>query len=132
MLDDRPTVPNLEMTFTPDTMSVRRARHAVTKLFAGYSARTRETIALLTSELASNAVLHGGTAFTLRASAEGSTIRVAVSDRGGRRPSMRTPDRSGNGGWGLSMVDAAATCWGVDGGTECTTVWFEIDSRDPR
>ena len=86
------------------------------------------TVALLTSELASNAVIHAGTPFTVTATIDRHVLRVAVSDHGRDRPAIRSPNFQGAGGWGLTLVDAAAARWGVDDDGEQTTVWFEIDT----
>jgi len=125
-------VPNLEMTLAPRTWSVREARHAVEAVAGGLPEAVRTTVVLLTSELASNAVLHARTPFTVSATANDGVIRVAVSDAGGFRPSVRGPEDLRYGGWGLVMVDAAATRWGVVKDGDRTTVWFEIESTDHR
>ena len=105
---------------------MRIARHEVEQVIAGYPEDVRATVVLLTSELASNAVVHGQTAFTVRAHADRSVVRVAICDSGGRQPAIVAREATTKGGWGLSMVDAIASRWGIDAdGT--TTVWFEID-----
>jgi len=126
MLDDRPTIRLVEMTLPPAPPSVRVARHEVEGVIAEYPEEVRATAALLTSELASNAVLHAKTAFTVRARADRSVVHVAISDSGGRLPVVAVRDPSTLGGWGLSMVDAMATRWGIEA-DDSTTVWFELD-----
>jgi len=133
MLDDRPTVPHLDVTLAPVPASVRRARHRVGQTIAGYPEEVCTTVALLTSELASNAVVHAKTPFTVTATVDREIIRVAVSDEGGRqRPAIPVRDSTTEGGWGLSMVATAANRWGIDDAGERMTVWFEIDINDPR
>ena len=126
MLDDRTMIAHLELMLPPEAPSVRIARHEVEQAIAGYPEDVRATVALLTSELASNAVVHAQTPFTVRAHADRSVVRVAIGDSGGRRPAMTARDSTTMGGWGLSMVDAAASRWGIDA-DDTTTVWFEID-----
>lgn len=100
-------------------------------MIADYPEPVRATVALLTSELASNAVLHAQTPFTVTAHADRAVVRVAIADGGGQRPTVVVRDASTKGGWGLSMVDAAASRWGIEA-EESTTVWFEIDVDRPR
>ena len=125
MLDDRTTIAHVDLTLPPGTSSVRVARHEVEHLIADYPEDVRTTVALLTSELASNAVVHANTPFNVRAYADREVVRVAISDSGGSHPVM-VRHRTTSGGWGLAMVDAAASRWGVAVGDH-TTVWFEID-----
>ena len=130
MLDDRTTIAHVELTLPPGARSVRVARHEVERAIADYPEHVRATVALLTSELASNAVVHAKTAFRVRAHVDEGLIRVSICDWGGHRPSVTPPDATTMGGWGLAMVDAAASRWGIDA-EDTTTVWFEIDV-DPR
>ena len=125
MLDDRTTTTHVDLTLPPGTSSVRTARHEVEDLVADYPDDVRTTVALLTSELASNAVVHANTSFTVRAYADREVVRVAISDSGETYPVM-VRHRTTRGGWGLKMVDAAASRWGIAVGDH-TTVWFEID-----
>lgn len=89
----------------------------------------RARVALLVSELVSNAVLHGsGDAIELSADLDDGRVRVEVyDDGGGFEPPP--PPREGEpvpAGWGLYLVSRLADRWGVDGGRR-TRVWFEID-----
>lgn len=126
MLDDRTSLAHLELTLPPGTPSVRIARHEVEHAIARYPEDVRATVALLTSELASNAVIHAQTPFRVQAVADRAVIRVAICDWGGRQPAVPARDATTIGGWGLSMVAAAASRWGIDT-ADTTTVWFEVD-----
>ena len=84
-------------------------------------------VEVLVSELATNAVRHARTVFTVAASWDGQTLRVEVSDASplAPRPQLAVhPD--GEGGRGLLLVDAIASSWGVDLNPEGKTVWFTI------
>jgi len=126
MLDDRSTIAHVELTLPPEARSVRVARHEVERVIADYPDEVRTTVVLLTSELASNAVVHAGTTFTVRAHVEPTVVRVAICDSGGRLPAMAVWDPTTMGGWGLAMVDSVASRWGIEA-DDTTTVWFEID-----
>ena len=91
-----------------------------------------QTVVLLVSEVVSNAVRHSNAPddapISLDASVTGERVRVAVTDAGeGFTPRPRDPERLGDG-YGLYLLEKAASCWGVeaDGGT---TVWFELALR---
>ena len=94
------------------------------------SPKSHATLALLVSELVSNAVLHSdapsGSDIHLSARLIGSdAIRVEVTDQGSGFVAMpRDRDRL-DGGYGLFLVDNQATSWGIE--RRCgTRVWFEI------
>ena len=84
---------------------------------------------VLISELATNAVRHARTLFTVTVAWDGATLRVEVRDASPLtpRPQLTRPDRES--GRGLLLVDAIATAWGVDLSPDGKTVWFSI-SRD--
>ena len=85
-----------------------------------------QTAALLTSELVTNALLHGRGAITLLASLEADRLLVEVIDEGKgllMPPAERGPDTVG--GYGLRIVDREASRWGTHAGT--THVWFELE-----
>ena len=126
MLDDRSTITHLEVTLPATPPSVRAARHEVEQMIVDYPDDVRATVALLTSELASNSVVHGKTPFTVVAHADRTVVRVAICDLGGKVPTIAVRDPTTMGGWGLSMVDAAASRWGIES-DDSTTVWFELD-----
>jgi anti-anti-sigma factor len=91
---------------------------------------TRHTVLLLASEVVSNAVLHSnapsGATISLSASVASGAIRVCVTDAGGGfEPTERDPERI-DGGYGLYLLEQAATRWGVEcNGT--SAVWFELE-----
>ncbi|MFI0151553.1 ATP-binding protein [Streptomyces lydicus] len=64
-----------------------------------------ETLALVVSELATNALRHGGSHYTLELSATADAVNVAVSDLNPAPPRERTPDlNGGTGGFGWHMI----------------------------
>jgi anti-sigma regulatory factor (Ser/Thr protein kinase) len=66
---------------------------------------TAETLALVVSELATNALRHGGGHYTLHLSATADAVNVAVSDLNPAPPRERTPDlNGGTGGFGWHMI----------------------------
>jgi anti-sigma regulatory factor (Ser/Thr protein kinase) len=107
------------------------ARAAVSELCSDVelSQPAAQTLLLLVSEVVSNAVLHSvgppDAPIGLVADVGDDVITVAVTDAGdGFVPRRRDPTRSG-GGYGLYLLEKAASRWGVDG-DGATRVWFEL------
>jgi anti-sigma regulatory factor (Ser/Thr protein kinase) len=89
----------------------------------------RQTLVLLISEVVSNAVLHSSgpadAPITVTANVTPQTVHVTVTDAGeGFTPTRRDPLRV-EGGYGLYLLEKAASRWGVDADRP-TTVWFEL------
>ncbi len=89
----------------------------------------RQTLLLLASEVVSNAVLHSSgpaeAPIELSAEVAPETLRVTVSDAGeGFVPIERDPERL-DGGYGLYLLEKAASAWGVES-DGATVVWFEL------
>jgi anti-sigma regulatory factor (Ser/Thr protein kinase) len=117
----------------PSAPSVARAAVSGFSKQGELTSKSLDTLALLVSELVSNAVLHSdapsGSEIQLSARLVASdAIRVEVTDQGsGFVATPRDPDRL-EGGYGLFLVDSQATSWGID--RRCgTRVWFEIAGR---
>jgi anti-sigma regulatory factor (Ser/Thr protein kinase) len=120
-----------EREFDADTAAIRRAREfAVAAAGADAAPQQRtelaERLALVVSELASNAVLHAGTPFTVRVWRGPDRVRVEVMDRSDRLPAPRDHDPTAVSGRGLAIVGTLADRWGVEvvSGGKC--VWAEL------
>jgi hypothetical protein len=79
-----------------------------------------DAVALLVSELTTNAVVHAGTSFTVTISASDRSLRVEVSDGSGDPP-VRTAH-----GMGLRVTDDVVSSWGWHPRAAGKTVWFEV------
>ncbi|WP_333733121.1 ATP-binding protein [Streptomyces sp. IBSBF 3010] len=109
-----------------------------------YGSATHDAVTLVVAELSANAVRHGhvpGRDFRLRPSAEGTALRVEVTDTRGERVPVRPaaePPRAGlsgdegvdgDGGRGLLLVATLADRWGwfprTDGPGK--TVWAVVE-----
>jgi anti-sigma regulatory factor (Ser/Thr protein kinase) len=91
-----------------------------------------QMLVLLVSEVVSNAVLYSSAPsdlpIVLTTTVTEDTIRVTVTDTGrGFTPDPCKPEVTQHGGYGLYILDQAASRWGVDrvGGTR---VWFELST----
>ncbi|MFD3662226.1 ATP-binding protein [Streptomyces sp. NPDC058659] len=94
----------------------------------GVTGCAAEAAELVVAELASNAALHGrvpGRDFEVRMERGDDHVRIELSDaRGERRPlPSGQPDE---GGYGLLLVAALATAWGVKDRSVGKTVWATV------
>ncbi len=91
-----------------------------------------DDVVLLSSELATNAVLHSASGadgtFCVSVLAESEQVRVEVHDLGSdTTPSVRRSRQPSESGVGLSLVEMIAGRWGFHGGEHGRVVWFEMD-----
>ena len=122
-------------SFRPHPRAAAKARAALEAsldLFSEVLDEQRlDDLRLLTSELVSNSVRHGGRSqekpIRVQVSVTDVAVRVAVVDSGTGFDVTPKPIRADDdGGWGLFLLDRLADRWGMDEkGT--TTVWFELD-----
>ncbi|MFE6665704.1 ATP-binding protein [Streptomyces sp. NPDC057697] len=122
-------VQRLSATRRGARLARRLAVHQLDAWGVPYGSGLSDDVAVIVSELAANAVLHGavpGRDFELRLLALSGTLRIEVSDaRGEREPEVR-PFRTGaESGFGLHLVGALATTWGVRDRVVGKTVWAE-------
>ncbi|MET9497904.1 ATP-binding protein [Streptomyces sp. NPDC006552] len=78
------------------------------ELTAGQTRRLREDALLIASELASNALRHGGGITRFRARVQDGALLVEVSDPSPRAPQLRPHDPTVPGGFGWMMVNNLA------------------------
>ena len=87
-----------------------------------------QTAALLTSEVVTNAVLHGRTRATLRVQEPPPYLRVAVEDANPDLPEIGdAPELGSASGRGMHIVAALADRWGIEATPTGKAVWFELD-----
>jgi anti-sigma regulatory factor (Ser/Thr protein kinase) len=108
------------------------ARASLRSVSDGLPEPTAFELALLTSEVVSNALQHApgdpAEEISLRVSRDG-IVRVEVDDCGGPfdPPEPREPWDVSPNGWGLFLLDSVADAWGVDRNPTGKVVWFELD-----
>lgn len=124
-------------SFPGGPQAARTARHFLMPLQDALGRDLLDDIALLTSELVTNSVRHGGVdadaTIELDVAVGTDRVRVEVRDPGPDfEPHLGDRDPTHPGGWGLLLVDRLARAWGrlpaqpgprgrPDG------VWFELD-----
>lgn len=120
---------DLGCSFSVRPQAAAEARRALVGL--ALPAPTRETLALVVSELVSNAVRHAGLfagdAIRLRITNGDGRVRVEVHDRGhGFKAPTADADPLTPGGQGLVIVAAVSEAWGVGYDDDGCTVWAEV------
>ena len=100
----------------------------------GIDGALAQTVALLVSELVTNAVLHAVPPIDLTLDWEDPLLRVEVSDGANRMPEMIEPPRpAGRGGYGLHLVEQLSHTWGAARRVpRGKVVWFEIERNPAR
>jgi two-component sensor histidine kinase len=98
-------------SFSPSPSEVSAARH-----FAQAQAKVlgcdSGDLGLLVSELATNACVHAGSAFTVSLHRRGSEVLIEVGDQN-PTPAVAQPPSTGASGRGLQIVASIASEWGV-------------------
>jgi anti-sigma regulatory factor (Ser/Thr protein kinase) len=84
-----------------------------------------DALRLLASEVVANVVVHARTAMLVRAYVGMGCVRVEVTDDLPPDPTVRPGEGES---YGLRLVEALATRWGVEPAADGKTVWFEVGS----
>lgn len=120
-----------ETTLPAAPVSSRLAREFVVSVTGG---REDPRVALVVTELVTNAVVHGRSRPHLRVEWDGHAVRLRVADDGPGRPEVRELDAMTTSGRGLALVARVADDWGVEdwiveGRRVGKAVWACIDLR---
>ena len=116
MLTPHPTSVGAARRFVRDVLMSRQVRDGVV-----------DTVELLTSEVVTNAIVHGRSGPQLAVEVDGDVVRVAVRDLSPDLPVRRLGNLDDVSGRGVIIVEELASAWGVDrerGGAK--RVWFEV------
>ena len=128
------TVPVAEAArgFPADRGAARQARHFVSDtLRAWRKEEFAADAAIVTAELAANAVLHARSGFTVVVSRSGDRIKIAVMDASPSMSADGGPPMAVRQGHGLAVVAKIARRWAVDPAPQGKAVWAEL-SPSPR
>jgi anti-sigma regulatory factor (Ser/Thr protein kinase) len=110
----------------PTPASPARARALVRAQMAGFSEEAVTAVELMTSELVTNAVVHGSTSIEVELRQEAVIWRVAVTDGCRERPMPKNPHERDPHGRGLLIVQSLAQEWGVVENRAGKSVWFTL------
>jgi anti-sigma regulatory factor (Ser/Thr protein kinase) len=115
-------------TFPGGPEAPATARRFVADLLrrGGHSAALLEDAKLVVSELATNAVIHARSSFTVEVRPRGTRLRLSVRDASRAKPELGDDDPLAASGRGLRLVDTLAAAWGVELAEDGKTVWAEL------
>jgi anti-sigma regulatory factor (Ser/Thr protein kinase) len=113
--------------FAAEARSAGLARRFVQGVLVDYEPRLVDDVVMSTSELAANAVVHGGSEFVVTIAHAPSHLRLSVGDSGPGQPTLRSSDPMDPAGRGLSLVDSLASRWGVEHKAQGKVVWAHFD-----
>ena len=128
----RTTGARSQQRFVGAPASVGEARRFVAHGLVGVAPETLDSVVVMVSELATNAVKHSGTDFDLRFEYDGHVLRVEVADTGPGEPQLRQPTPDESRGRGLQIVRQLSDDWGVrdrPDGEAGKVVWFELSAQ---
>lgn len=124
------TGPMTHVTLPCDPTAPGLARRAVATACreAGVGVEVADSARLITSELVTNAVVHGRSEVRLVCTPDRSrrTVHVEVGDENSRHPRIEPVDDGALDGRGLFIVDLLATRWGVRDTPDGKLVWFDL------
>jgi anti-sigma regulatory factor (Ser/Thr protein kinase) len=132
-----PGTTGFEVALEGGVEAARAARRALATNGCQLPRELHDDVALLVTELVSNAVRHGGGASDSRLQLEfrrcDDRIRVELLHPGSvfEPPSSPPSNGGSDGGWGLFLVDRMAESWGVRPDASGTCVWFEMAAAPP-
>ena len=111
----------------PTAESVPAARQLVGTVTGHLPRRAREAAELVTSELATNSVVHAGTPFSVFAAADDDSVEVVVADHTGWTPDDHNSDSNGHG---LLLVGLLAAEWAAVMEADGKRVWARLEVDD--
>jgi two-component sensor histidine kinase len=115
--------------FPPDPAAVVDARAFVLEQLHIDPARC-SLLATALAEVATNAVVHAQTPFTVTVDRRGELVHVEVADGSPELPVPKAASLQASTGLGLRIVDEISTRWGAEATPDGKTVWFDVDVHD--
>ena len=116
MLTQHPTSVGAARRFVRDVLMSRQVADRVV-----------DTVELLTSEVVTNAIVHGKSGPRLAVTIDETVVRVAVQDRSPAMPERRLAHVDDLSGRGVVIVEEMASAWGVERERNgAKRVWFEV------
>ncbi|HEX4540749.1 MAG TPA: ATP-binding protein [Acidimicrobiales bacterium] len=119
-------------SFTAGPASIGAARRFASDSLPELPPDALDAVVLMVSELATNCIRFTPGAFSISIEDDTRSTRVDVTDRGGGKPTVRSPRATDLSGRGLQIVEAMSDDWGVVPAKSCpgTTVWFTLGHRE--
>jgi anti-sigma regulatory factor (Ser/Thr protein kinase) len=111
----------------PEPASATQARRLAREQLASICAPDAlDTVALLVTELVTNAILHARTPLQLQIETLPNHVRLCVEDTSDLQPELRNYSADAVTGRGLALVEALASSWGVDATPSGKVVWCDV------
>jgi MEDS: MEthanogen/methylotroph, DcmR Sensory domain/Histidine kinase-like ATPase domain len=119
--------PKICAHFEAERHAPTAARHFAADVLGrwGHPSTLLEDAKLVVTELATNAVRHARSAFSVEIHPYGACVRVSVRDASRVRPIPRDNPQAPSGR-GLRLIDAIAARWGAEIADDGKTVWAEL------
>ena len=115
---------------TPDEADVAASRRRIVDVVRGWEVPLPEEVfddlALLASEVVTNAVRHTRATCAVTVRWTGERVRVEVTDTDPARPALRDVSAHAEDGRGLLLVASLSADWGSTPDRAGKTVWFEV------
>lgn len=122
----------LEMVAETVPSSVARLRRFAVDACSSSAAEVDcDTVALLVSEVATNALIHGVGEVRLRVVPSPGGVRIEVLDGSPTAPTRRAATEFDEGGRGIALVEALSSAWGSEPTEHGKKVWFEVPAGSP-
>jgi anti-sigma regulatory factor (Ser/Thr protein kinase) len=117
----------LSAHFSREPQAPALARHFVTDLLQRLEhSALLEDAKLVVSELATNAMVHARSSFTVEVHPRATGVRLSVRDASRTKPTLSDHDALAISGRGLRLIDMLAANWGVELADDGKTVWAEL------
>lgn len=118
--------------FEPQPASVALVRHCLREalddvLTSEADPDLADSLLLGANELATNAVLHARTRFTVRLSLVVGVLRIEVEDGDPRLAHASPASTDATSGRGLAIIDGSGLHWGVERNARGKIVWLQSD-----
>jgi anti-sigma regulatory factor (Ser/Thr protein kinase) len=115
-------------TFAPQAGSILEARRFVLAAIGAMTAEQRDSVSVMVSEIAMNAVEHARTSFRVTAEIAQGSLRVEVADSApGAATAQPLPKPTSLRGRGLILVDRLSDAWGtLTAAGSGKVVWFSV------
>jgi anti-sigma regulatory factor (Ser/Thr protein kinase) len=120
-----------QRSFVPVVASVGEARRFVTDALhlVGCTEAVTTWARLVTSELATNAVVHARSDFEVGVGTNGQVV-ISVSDRASQEPVVTHAGPAAPGGRGMLLVAGTSDAWGVEPQGSGKRVWCSSANPD--
>jgi anti-sigma regulatory factor (Ser/Thr protein kinase)/CheY-like chemotaxis protein len=124
--------PTCSASFAPDLANVRRARQWVRGVLEDWGEDALvEPAMLLTSEVVTNALVHGRSGVEVCVGRHGDGVRIAVTDSDTGFIRRRPAPAHSQSGRGVELVESMSSSWGIVRFSDGKQVWFELSRSAP-